>query len=155
MQMKAAHAITDFQLEQAIGLNVNRTAFLMTEEIAKRFTRHGYPLSAQDFGILFRLYKQGPMTQVEIAALMLRDKTTITRRIDGLAKKQLVERSPDPDDRRCFRIALTDAGQQAMQVMIPLVRDFQQEVISDIPDEDKAVTIRTLKHISGKLLKLR
>ncbi|MCF7821837.1 MAG: MarR family transcriptional regulator [Mariprofundaceae bacterium] len=147
--------IKDFQLEQAIGLNVNRTAFLMTEEIARRFSGNGYQLSAQDFGILFRLFKQGPMTQVEIAALMMRDKTTITRRIDGLVKKQFVERSPDPDDRRCFRIALTAAGDRALEVMIPLVRDFQQEVLSDIPDEEKAITIRTLKKISDRLISLK
>jgi len=149
------HLIADFQLEQAIGLNVNRTAFLMTEEIAKRFSRHGYPLSAQDFGILFRLFKQGPRTQVEIAALMMRDKTTITRRIVGMVKKQLVERTVDPDDRRYFRIALTEQGHQALEVMIPLVRDFQQEVLSEIPDEEKAITIRTLQHISEKLIKLK
>jgi DNA-binding MarR family transcriptional regulator len=148
-------SIMDFQLEQAIGLNVNRTAFLMTEEIARRFTAHGYPISAQDFGILFRLFKQGAMTQVEIASLMMRDKTTITRRIDGLVKKRLVERTPDPDDRRCFRIGLTDNGNRALQVMIPLVRDFQQEVLSDIPDEEKATTIKTLKHISNKLIRIR
>lgn len=147
--------IKDFQLEQAIGLNVNRTAFLMTEEIARRFSSHGQPLSAQDFGILFRLFKQGPMTQVEIAALMMRDKTTITRRIDGLVKKQLVERNLDPDDRRCFRVDLTAAGHRAVDVMIPLVRDFQQEVLSDIPDEEKAITIRTLKKISDKLISLK
>jgi len=155
MQTNTSQPVSDFQLEQAIGLNVNRTAFLMTEEIARRFGGHGYPLSAQDFGILFRLYKQGPMTQVEIASLMMRDKTTITRRIDGLVKKQLVERSPDADDRRYFRVGLTEQGDAALEVMIPLVRDFQQEVLSDIPDEEKAVTIKTLKHISEKLLKLR
>ena len=147
--------ITDFQLEQAIGLNVNRTAFLMTEEISRRFTRHGYPLSAQDFGILFRLYKQGTMTQVEIASLMMRDKTTITRRIDGLVKKKLVERTPDPDDRRYFRVSLTSDGIKALDEMIPLVRDFQQEVLSDIPDEEKAITIQTLKHISDKLIQIK
>jgi MarR family transcriptional regulator for hemolysin len=147
-----SNLIADFQLEQAIGLNVNRTAFLMTEEIARRFAKYGYPLSAQDFGILFRLFKQGPRTQVEIAALMMRDKTTITRRIDGLVKKQLVERIADADDRRYFRITLTEQGHQALEVMIPLVRDFQLDVLSDIPDEDKAVTIRTLQQISEKLI---
>lgn len=147
--------IKDFQLEQAIGLNVNRTAFLMSEEIARRFSGQGQPLSAQDFGILFRLLKQGPMTQVEIAALMMRDKTTITRRIDGLVKKQLVERSPDSDDRRYFRIGLTATGDRALEAMIPLVRDFQQEVLGDIPDEEKAITIRTLKKISDRLISLK
>ena len=146
---------SDFQLEQAIGMNVNRTAFLMTEEIARRFASHGYALSAQDFGILFRLLKQGPMSQVDIAALLLRDKTTITRRIDGLVKKGLVQRGADPNDRRYFRVALTEQGNAALEVMIPLVRDFQQEVLSDIPDEEKAITIRTLKHISEKLLEIR
>ena len=150
-----SESILDFQLEQAIGLNVNRTAFLMTEEIARRFAAHDHPLSAQDFGILFRLFNQGAMTQVEIATLMMRDKTTITRRIDGLVKKQLVERNPDPNDRRYFRIDLTAEGNRALEVMIPLVRDFQQEVLSDIPDEEKATTIKTLKHISDKLIQLR
>lgn len=147
--------IKDFQLEQAIGLNVNRTAFLMTEEIARRFSSHGQSLSAQDFGILFRLQKQGSMTQVEIAALMMRDKTTITRRIDSLVKKQLVERNTDPDDRRYFRVGLTSAGHQALEVMIPLVKDFQLEVLSDIPDEEKAITIRTLQKISDRLISLK
>lgn len=148
-------SLLDFQLEQAIGMHVNRTAFLMTEEIGQRFSRHGHALSAQDFSILFRLLKQGPMTQVEIAALTMRDKTTITRRIDGLAKKGLVERNTCQDDRRCFRIALTEAGDQALADMIPLVRDFQQEVLSDIPDEEKEVTIKTLKYISDKLIALK
>ncbi|MDT8376110.1 MAG: MarR family transcriptional regulator [Mariprofundaceae bacterium] len=150
-----SESIRDFQLEQAIGLNVNRTAFLMAEEIGRRFAGSGYQLSAQDFGILFRLLKQGAMTQVEITALMMRDKSTITRRIDGLVKKQLVDRNPDPADRRCFRIGLTAAGHRALEVMIPLVRDFQQEVLSDIPDEEKAVTIKTLKHISDRLINLK
>ena len=147
--------IKDFQLEQAIGLNVNRTAFLMAEEIGRRFSAHGYQLSAQDFGILFRLLKHGPMRQIEITTLMMRDKSTITRRIDGLVRKQLVDRNPDPDDRRYFRIGLTAAGHRALEVMIPLVRDFQQEVLNDIPDEEKAITIRTLKHISDRLINLK
>lgn len=147
--------MTDFQLEQAIGLNVNRAAFLMTEEIAKRFALHGYAVSAQDFGILFRLLKQGPMTQSEIAELLMRDKTTITRRIDALVSKQLLERQPHPSDRRYYQLHLTATGHQALETLIPLVRDFQQEVLSDIPDEEKAITIKTLKHITEKLTRIR
>jgi len=142
----------DFQLNQAIGMHVNRTAFLMTEEIARRFVSHGYPLSAQDFGILFRLSEQGAMTQVEIAALMNRDKTTITRRIDTLVKKKLVERNPDPNDRRYYRIGLTDVGEQALAVLVPLVSDFQQELLRDVSDAAKSATIKTLQHISNQLI---
>ena len=145
----------NFKLERAMGMNVNRTAFLMTEEISRRFIAHGYVLSAQDFAILFRLLEQGPMTQVAIAAATMRDKTTITRRINGLAKKGFVERNSDPQDRRCFRIELTKLGHQALKVITPLVADFQQEMLSDIPDEEKIITIKTLKHISEKIIDLK
>jgi len=76
-----------FKLDQTIGMNVNRVAFLMTEEIARRFAAHGFPISAQDFGILFHIHSQGAMTQIEIASKMMRDKTTITRRIDSLVPR--------------------------------------------------------------------
>jgi len=144
--------ISVFQLEQAIGMHVNRTAFLMSEEISRRFAYHDCQLSAQDFGILFHLSKRDAMTQVQIATLMMRDKTTITRRIDGLVKKQLVERAPDLDDRRYFRITLTAEGKRTLAILSPLVRDFQQEVLRDIPDAHKAITINTLKHISDRLI---
>lgn len=146
---------TDFQLEQAFGFNVNRTAFLMTEEIARRFAAAGYPLVAQDFGILYRLGERGAMTQMEIAAMLMRDKTTVTRRLDGLVKKGVIERNPDPDDRRCFRISLTTAGVEALAAMKPLVRDFQIEVLSDIPDAEKAIAMKTLKAVSDKLLTIK
>ncbi|MDQ6996678.1 MAG: MarR family transcriptional regulator [Mariprofundus sp.] len=58
----------------------------------------------------------------------IRDKTTITRRIDALVKKQLVERNLDPKDRRYYSVALTAVGEQALVVLVPLVRDFQQEL---------------------------
>lgn len=148
----ALESTESFKLEQAIGMNVNRTAFLMTEEISRRFNSHGYALSAQDFAILFRLQKQGPMTQVAIAAVTMRDKTTITRRINGLTKKGFVARNACQNDRRCFRIALTESGHQALAVMIPLVADFQQEMLNDISDEEKAITIKTLKHISETII---
>jgi len=136
-------------------MQVNRTAFLMTEEIIRRFAAHGYQLSTQDFGILYRLREQGPMTQVEIATLMMRDKTTITRRIDALVKKGLVERIPCKKDRRCFRISLTDDGLQALTTITPLVHDFQQEVLSDIPNDEKVILHKTLKIISNKLIEIR
>ena len=141
-----------FHLNQAIGMHINRAAFLMTEEIASRFSNHGYKLSAQDFGILFHLSEQGSMTQIEIAAVMMRDKTTITRRIDGLVKKQLVERHPHPNDRRYYRIKLTHVGKKALSDITPLVSGFQQELLSTISDADKETTMKILQHITNQLI---
>ncbi|MDQ6954286.1 MAG: MarR family transcriptional regulator [Mariprofundaceae bacterium] len=153
--MDKNNLLTDFKLEQAIGFHVNRTAFFMTEEITLRMDKLGYKISTQDFAILFRLLKKGAMTQIEIATLLMRDKTTITRRIDGLVKKGYVQRSPSLNDRRAVYIDLTALGHQALGVLVPLIVSFQQEVLLSITDEDKAITIKTLQCISNRLIDLK
>jgi len=148
-------SISGFQLEHAFGFNVNRTAFLMTEEIARRFKVAGYPMAAQDFGILYQLEQKVSMTQVEIASTLMRDKTTVTRRIDGLVKKGVLARKSDPSDRRYFHIELTDDGKRALKAMIPLVRDFQIEVLSDIPEEQRSIAIKVLQAVTEKLTQIK
>ncbi len=143
--------LDDFVLTQAVGFHVNRVAHLMSEEIARRFARAGYPVSAQDFGILYHLRKRGPMTHGEVARIMRRDKTTITRRLDGLARKGLIERRRHPNDRRASLVTLTGSGARAVATTAPMVRDFQREVLRDVPPRDQAATIRTLRHIATVL----
>jgi len=147
--------MSNFKLEEAIGFHVNRTAFLMTEEIGVRISELGYEISTQDFAILFRLLKKGPMTQIEIAKLLMRDKTTITRRIDALVKKEYVRRTVSHDDRRFFLIELTETAHKTLKALIPLISNFQEEVLLTVPDEEKAITVKTLQHISNLLINLK
>jgi len=147
--------VDQFELERAVGFYVNRTAYVMSEEVAKRFQGCGYKLSAQDFGILFRLWKQDGLSQVQIASLMMRDKTTITRRLDALVKKSLIERRIDPADRRLYRIHLTEQGMLATERLMVVVDEFQKEVLAEIPDEHKEITINALKTITEYITRSR
>lgn len=134
-------------LDRAVGFFINRCSHMMAEVGARLFEEAGYRVTAQDFAILFRLWKQDGLTQVQLSHLMLRDKTTITRRIDGLVKKGLVERRCDPKGRRLFRIHLTDVGEGAVCSMVAQIDAFYGEVLSGVPDADREATIRTLKTI--------
>jgi len=66
-------------------------------------------------------------------------------------KKELVIRVIDKHDRRCFRVTLTEQGDRALEVTIPLVSDFQQAVLTDVSDDEKAITIKALQSIAKKL----
>jgi len=147
--------LNTFQLEQAFGFHVNRVSYLMTEEIEKRFAQAGLPIVAQDFAILFRLFSSGTLSQADIVHLMMRDKTTVTRRLDGLVKKGLIARSPNAEDRRRFDIHLTKEGKAILDTAFPLARDFQKELVQDIPQQDKEITIQVLKKVMGSLMDLR
>ena len=142
---------TDFVLQNALGFNLNRSAFLMTEEIARRFKHTGYPISAQDFGILYQLHQQKELSQSDIIKLTLRDKTTITRRIDKLVKQGLVERLVYEQDRRSVYLQLSAQGKKTLPKLISQVQEFQREVMNDIPEQDIQTTLKTLQTIINKL----
>jgi len=147
--------LNTFKLEQVLGFYINRSAYLMTEEIESRFVQAGMPIVAQDFAILVRLMNEGVATQAKITQLMMRDKTTITRRLDGLTKKGLVERVENPKDRRCFNIQLTDKGREVLEEAFPMARAFQQEVVKGVSEEDKIIAVKTLKIIIDTLMAMR
>jgi DNA-binding MarR family transcriptional regulator len=55
-----------------------------------------------------------PLSQRELATILGYDASNITAIVDGLEKRQLVERHVDPDDRRVKRLVLTAEGHDVM-----------------------------------------
>ena len=64
--------------------------------------------------LLGAIGKLEPATRGEVAATVKRGAPAVSRSVDTLVRAGLVERSPDPDNRRRLAIRLTDAGRQAM-----------------------------------------
>jgi DNA-binding MarR family transcriptional regulator len=51
-----------------------------------------------------------PLSQRELADRLLLEKSTVSRMVADLERKGLVERERDPDNRRTYRLRLTDDG---------------------------------------------
>ena len=62
--------------------------------------------------LLGAIGKQEPATLNEIAAAVKRGAPAVSRSVETLVRAGLVERSPDPDNRRRLAIRLTEAGRQ-------------------------------------------
>ena len=58
-------------------------------------------------------------TQASLADPLLKDHANITRMLDGLQRRGLIRRRPNPGDRRSFHIHLTDAGQELVDGLLP------------------------------------
>jgi len=57
-----------------------------------------------------------PLSMGELADRLLCDASNVTGIVDRLEARGLVERQPDPDDRRVRRLVLTPAGRELWQV---------------------------------------
>jgi DNA-binding MarR family transcriptional regulator len=89
------------------------------EGVMHAFTRIGRRLKAKQPGdtidhsahvALFVLRCSGALRLSDLAARMELDASTTSRHVRALEQLGLVQRSPDPDDGRAFRVELTEQG---------------------------------------------
>ena len=62
--------------------------------------------------VLFRLRQQEGLSQVDLADVLELQPISLVRLLDRLVEHELLERRPDPKDRRANRLFLTRAGRQ-------------------------------------------
>lgn len=84
-----------------------------------------------------------PRSQLALAHHLGVDRTAMTYLIDALQDARLVERRPDPVDRRARRVALTPAGDQLLHEVKSRLRRVEDALLAPLSDDDRAV-LRTL-----------
>lgn len=111
-----------------------------TDSVTSRINAHlsNYGLTVSQFGILEALHHLGPMCQRELGGKILKSTGNITFILDNLAKRNLVRRQRDTDDRRFITIHLTDDGDALIRRIFPLhVEIVAQEIgVLDRPEQE-------------------
>ena len=93
----------------------------------------------------------GAIGQRRMCALTGKTPANMTRFLDRLVNKGLIERKPDPGDRRAFTIVLTSAGEKMVDQAVGLVTGYREQVMTGIDDQDEAVCRRVLQRIAENL----
>lgn len=86
-------------------------------------------LTAANVGILINLGRLAPCRVAHLADYLFLDASTVSRQVDQLVNRGLVERITDPDDRRAIQLSPTEQG---------------QALLSQVSDERCALWRRTL-----------
>jgi DNA-binding MarR family transcriptional regulator len=86
---------------------------------------------------------EGPKRQLDLAAQLGVDRTVMTYLLDDLEKAGLVQRRPDPADRRARLIAPTDDGFEALCDLERRLRATEDEMLG-ILDESERSSFRML-----------
>ena len=71
-----------------------------------------------------------PRSQLALAQQLAVDKTAMTYLLDALETADLVERRPDPADRRQRQIVLTPTGRSALEAFGERIADAEQRLLS-------------------------
>lgn len=107
--------------------------------------RSGLPFSR--IRVLRRLAR-GPMTVKQVAAAATMDAPAATVAVNDLEDRGLVVRTPEPTNRRCKVVSLTDAGRE-MVATIDATDDPAPDILAGLSDDD----LNTLGSVLAKLAK--
>lgn len=76
---------------------------------------------------------------------------TVTRIVDGLVDRGFVERQPDPDDRRRWRLVIRPDGEEVVAIFETRLHDLLADRVDALTDERKRVLWHALDELAGVL----
>ncbi|MBL0372324.1 MarR family transcriptional regulator [Rhizobium sp. KVB221] len=91
------------------------------------------------------------LNQTELAARVGIDGSSLVRLLDMLVARGLVERRPDPIDRRSKRLFLTEAGRAAERDLRAILVRAETELLADLDDAEIASALAVFEKIERRL----
>ena len=89
--------------------------------------------------LLAAIAAREPATLNEIAAELHRGAPAVSRAVDGLVRAGLVERQPDPDNRRRLALRLTDEGRDLLKKPVTAGGGLSEKLARLAPSELRAI----------------
>lgn len=87
------------------------------------------------WAVLSRLNRSEGLKQSELAELLDLQPISLTRLLDRLADNGLIERRPDPSDRRVNRLYLTPAARPLLDQLTALGEELMSQVLAGLDDK--------------------
>ena len=115
---------------------------------AAAFAEHG--LDAWEFDVLAALRRAGPPYELspgQLVAETLVTSGTMTTRVDRLIERGLVERRPDPKDRRGVLVRLTPPGRDVVDGAMGTLLDHEHALVATLDPGDRAALPRVLRRL--------
>lgn len=115
---------------------------------ARRSSFAAHELEQWEFDVLSALRRSGAPYELSPGRLVsqtLVTSGTMTNRIDRLAQRGLVQRRPDPGDRRGVLVGLTPTGKRSTDAALADLLDRERELLDGLGGADRAELARLLR----------
>lgn len=135
--------------------NILYLAGTITNSLSNMFNRMfrqaRIDITVEQFSVLALLWYKEGMNQQEIANSLNRDKTTITRVLENMFRKNLLVKATDQADRRNKRIFLTQKGKELQDKSLQLTNGVYTKVMANLDEGEMKSTLKVLNTINENL----
>ena len=110
-----------------------------------------YGLSAAQWRLLGHLLRDGPMTQITLAALLDVEPISVSRLIDRMEQQGWLRREAHPEDRRARIVVATEKAREVAPTVRAIAEGLYEDALSGLNDEERRVLHRALLKITENL----
>jgi DNA-binding MarR family transcriptional regulator len=114
--------------------------------VTKLYERHlaAVQLTSAQFSILGALGEGGAMTMVDLARVLVMDRTTLLRAMKPLQREDLLKSASSPEDPRQLVFSLSAAGLRKLKEALPLWKKAQEDFEAEVGEREAARLRRSL-----------
>jgi DNA-binding MarR family transcriptional regulator len=119
-------------LEHEMGVLVRR----LRRVIAERAKMVHPDLSPVAYSMLVALHDSGPRRASDLVGQFSIDKGAVSRQVQALLELEMIERTPDPEDRRAAILAITEEGERRLKKIMHTRREELRERLAGWETDD-------------------
>lgn len=111
----------------------------------QRLAPHGLTLA--QWVVLTALWRHDRMTVGELARYYRSSNVVLTRTLDRMSDRSLIEREADPRDRRVVRVKLTEKA-RGLSHLVDFYKDINQTIVQGLSAQEQATLIHLLERVN-------
>ncbi|MFA4081622.1 MarR family winged helix-turn-helix transcriptional regulator [Mycobacteroides salmoniphilum] len=108
---------------------------------------HGVTMWA--YAVLTALRDNEASSQASLADAIGADRTRIIAVLDDLQDRKMINRQPDPSDRRSNLLSLTAGGRKAVTAVQKAIQDNEKRILAGVSSADRDAFLRVLMHLAA------
>jgi len=146
---KQHYQASTYKAQNSVGYLIKRAHSMMLDVLDNLFAEHGFTYI--QYVILTGLRDGIAVNPKDICVQFRHDSGALTRVIDQLVERGLLERMRRDRDRRKVELQLTASGLAAVESLIPLVVDKLNLALADFSSDEVTELLRLLVKLNTRL----
>jgi DNA-binding MarR family transcriptional regulator len=139
-------------VDNALGFWIHRVYQASRNEMFRAFREQGEDITPEQWAVLIRLWEHDGRTQSELSDATFRDAPTMSRIVDVMADRGLLERRASEQDGRVRVVWLTRRGRELKPKLVPVAKRLVEQMVEGIEQSDLVTTRAALRRMFTNLV---
>jgi DNA-binding MarR family transcriptional regulator len=109
-----------------------------------------FNIGSGQYVILLTLFRTNGISQEKLSDYLKIDKGSIAKSIKKLEDEGYIRRSIDSDDKRAYKVSLTQKGLDIIPLVQEAIKSWEDIIISDLSDSEKQIIEQLLYRMAKK-----